>query len=239
MISGVWSRVDDFHSQMYQDILTLSESVGVTESAPRRACRQQHQSNAPSDNVSDYYKQNLTIPVLDHLSSELDPCFDANCSQNLTEFMRLLPFEVVRTTSQLKSGSILQFYGGDLRSVRSFQAELDLWQNKWSGDPHLAQELNTPKKVLSHTDADYFSNIHTLIMILGTLPVTSCESERSISILLKRIKSALRSTMTEDRLNGLAMLQYHRDITVTADEVVEEFVQRQPRRLLMSNPLNE
>ncbi len=75
-------------------------------------------------------------------------------------------------------------------------------------------------------------------MILSTLPVTSCESERSISM-LKRIKTALPSTMTENRLNGLAMLQYHQDITVTANEVVEEFVQRQPRRLLMSNPLNE
>ena len=155
--------------------------------------------------------------------------------------MRLLPFEVVKTTSQLKSenfGSILQFYGDDLPSVRSLDAELDLWQNKWRGDAHLAQELNTPEKVLRHTDADYFPNIRTLIVILGTLPVTSCESERSISM-LKRIKTALRSTMTEDRLNGLAMLQYHRDITVTTDEVVEEFVQRQPRRLLMSNPLNE
>ena len=93
--------------------------------------------------------------------------------------MRLLTFEVVKTTSQLKSenfGSILQFYGGDLPSARSFNM---------------------------------------------------------------RIKTALCSTVTEDRLNGLAMLRYHRDITVTADEVVEEFVQRQPRRLLMSNPLNE
>ncbi len=148
----------------------------------------------------------------------------------------MLPFEAVKTTSQLKPesfGSLLRFYGGDLPSVRSLGAELDLWQNKWRGDVQLAQKLNTPEKVLRHTDSDYFPNIRTLIVILGTLPVTSCESERSISM-LKRIKTALRSTMTEDRLNGLAMLQYHRDIAVTADEVVEEFVQRQPRRLLMS-----
>ena len=57
--------------------------------------------------------------------------------------------------------------------------------------------------------------------------------------MLKRVKTALHSTMTEDRLNGLAMLQYHRDITVTADEVVEEFIQRHPRRLLVANPFSE
>ena len=57
--------------------------------------------------------------------------------------------------------------------------------------------------------------------------------------MLRLVKTALRSTMTEDRLNGLAMLQYHRDISIEADEVVKEFVQRHPRRLMLANPFNE
>ena len=36
--------------------------------------------------------------------------------------------------------------------------------------------------------------------------------------------------------NGLALLQYHRNISVTADGVVQEFVRCHPRRLLMVNP---
>ena len=114
--------------------------------------------------------------------------------------------------------------------------ELDLWQNKWSGDS--AKELDTPAKVLPTADHDYYPNIRTLIVILATLPITSCECEHSISM-LRLIKTALRSTMTETRLNGLAMLQYHRDIHITADEVVQEFVYRHPRRLLLANPLND
>ncbi len=57
---------------------------------------------------------------------------------------------------------------------------------------------------------------------MGTLPVTSCECERSISM-LKLIKTSLRSSMGQDRLNGLAMLYYHRDIEITSEEVVDEF----------------
>ena len=71
-------------------------------------------------------------------------------------------------------------------------------------DLQLAEQLNTPEKVLAHTDCDYFPNIRTLIMIVATLPVTSCECERSISM-LKRVKTPLRSTMVEERLNGLAI----------------------------------
>ncbi len=57
---------------------------------------------------------------------------------------------------------------------------------------------------------------------MGTSPVTSCECERSISM-LKLIKTSLRSSMGQDRLNELAMLYYHRDIEITSEEVVDEF----------------
>ena len=36
-INGVRSRVDEFHLQVYQEVLVLSEGVDVVESAPRRA----------------------------------------------------------------------------------------------------------------------------------------------------------------------------------------------------------
>ncbi len=74
----------------------------------------------------------------------------------------------------------------------TFDSELDLWE--WTGTLLSTQ----------HTD--------TLIVILATLPV--CECERSISM-SKLIKTSLRSTMTQKRLK-----QYHKDIPVTADELV-------------------
>jgi len=51
--------------------------------------------------------------------------------------------------------------------------------------------------------------------------------------MLRVIKTPLRSTMTQERLNGLAMMQYNRHIPVDADEVVEEFAICQPRKLLL------
>ena len=122
---------------------------------------------------------------------------------------------------------LLEVYGSDLPAARSFNVELDLWQNKWTNNPVLAQELSIPEKTLKHTDSDYFPNIHTLIIIiLATLPVTSCECERSISM-LKNVKTALRSSMSQTRFT---MLQYHKDIPVTADEVIQEYIQIQPSR---------
>ena len=41
-IKGVRSRVDDFHSQVYRQVLMLSQSIDVAEAAPRQANRQQY-----------------------------------------------------------------------------------------------------------------------------------------------------------------------------------------------------
>ena len=163
----------------------LSQSIDVAETAPRQANRQQHRQNIPPHIISYYYKSNLITPVLNHLSNELDTHFDANGSQNIIKFMQLLQFEVVKTTLQLRPenfSSLIQIYGSDLPSVKSIDVELDLWQNKWTSDLEHAEELNNPEKVLAHTDYDYFPNIHTLLVIMATLPVTSCECERVMEL---------------------------------------------------------
>lgn len=65
---------------------------------------------------------------------------------------------------------------------------------------------------------------------MATIPITSCECERSIS-LLRLIKTSLRSTMGQDRLNGLAMLHCHHNTELTPEEVVQEFALHNPRRM--------
>ena len=54
---------------------------------------------------------------------------------------------------------------------------------------------NTLVKALAAADKDIFPNIHTLLQIAVTQPVTSCECECSISK-LRLLKSVRRSTMT-------------------------------------------
>ena len=57
--------------------------------------------------------------------------------------------------------------------------------------------------------------------------------------MLKLLKTSLRSTMGNDRLNGLALMLIHRVVELNPDVVVEEFSRRYPRRLLLVNPFSE
>ncbi|XP_047123586.1 uncharacterized protein LOC124806577 [Hydra vulgaris] len=59
-------------------------------------------------------------------------------------------------------------------------------------------------------------NLSILYKIYLTLPVTSANAERSFSK-LKIIKNYLRSTMTNDRLSGLALISIERELAETID----------------------
>ena len=81
----------------------------------------------------------------------------------------------------------------------------------------------------SGIDADCrFPTVHKLLHILATLPVTTASSERSFSP-LRRLKTYLRKTTGEERLNGLAMLQIHRDIAVDPEAVLQKLSEKSRR----------
>lgn len=69
------------------------------------------------------------------------------------------------------------------------------------------------------------SEVHKLLRLYLTVPLTSSTSERTFSA-MKRLLTYLRSTMTEKRLNNCLLLHVHKDLTdeLCLTEVAKEFV---------------
>ena len=76
------------------------------------------------------------------------------------------------------------------------------------------------------------SEVDKLLKIYFTFPVTSATAERAFSS-LRRIKTFLRSTMTQCRLNNLFLLYVHTDMTDMLDltHIAKEFVSINSRRI--------
>lgn len=87
------------------------------------------------------------------------------------------------------------------------------------------------KEIKSLGIENTFPNVETALRIMLAVPVTNCSSERSFSA-LKRIKNCLRSSLSENKLSGLALLAIESDITekVNFYEIIEEFASRKMRR---------
>ena len=80
---------------------------------------------------------------------------------------------------------------------------------------------NSVASTLKAISFDSFANIKVALRILATLPVTSCECERSFSA-IRRLKDYTRNTMVEERLNGLALMEIHQDIEPSVQQVIDK-----------------
>ena len=76
-----------------------------------------------------------------------------------------------------------------------------------------------------------FSQIEALVRLLIVVPVSSAEAERGFSG-LRRLKTWLRSTMTQSRLNGVAVCHAHKQKLekMNRKAIAKEFVSRNEER---------
>lgn len=137
-----------------------------------------------------------------------------------------------------KISELGSMYHDDLPHPTSLESEFHCWHMKWK-EQEKDHEFSSLPMTLSHTlphASSMFLNIRVLLSIICTLPVTSCSSERSFSG-LKRIKTPVRSTMSNERLSSLSLLHLHQDIDINTSDIIDEFVRRHPRRIQLSNIL--
>ena len=83
---------------------------------------------------------------------------------------------------------------------------------------------------LNACPAGIFPSIHTLLRVLAMLPVSTAEAERMFSK-VSRTLTALRATMTEDRLESLVLIQAHRDQLPSTADIINRFAAAGVRRL--------
>ena len=135
-----------------------------------------------------------------------------------------------QTKSQELQG-VVDMYRDDLPSPQLCPAEFRRRRIKYAGEDELPGSCAT---ALKQCDEDEFSNIFTLLKILSTLPVTSCECERSFSA-MRRLNTCMRCTMSENRIASLMHIHY--DMQIDLEEVVELFATMHPRMVALSNLL--
>ena len=87
---------------------------------------------------------------------------------------------------------------------------------------------------LSTAEKVAFSSVLTAVRLLLIMPATNSTSERSFSA-LRRVKTYLRTTMTQQRLNNLMVLHMHQECTeslnLTCMNIAREFVAGREGRL--------
>ncbi|KAL4123003.1 hypothetical protein QTP88_015236 [Uroleucon formosanum] len=202
----------------------MSVTIDIDLSTKRISKRQVNRANPdPNLSVEEYHKVSVFIPYLDFFIQQLEERFSIH-SEIFKGFQSLFSYTLT-SNEEVSFRKFLEFYSPSL-DVNNSIAELKLWKIK------LERINNIPKtaiEVLHVCNANIYPNVHFILKILCTLPVSTSTPERMFSS-LKRIKTYLRNVMSEKRLNGLAMLAIHNDITFSNEEVIDELAKK-PRNL--------
>lgn len=230
-IKSARKNIDIDFQVWYKEMLDLSEKLGIVEAIPRKTSIQRNRSNIPSSSPIDHYKKSVAIPLLDSLIIQMQDRFSDE-DRHARHLLYLVPSIIVNNTQELSEAAKgMLFWENDLPFPKSLGNELRRWQTMWqSAEKELPNNLLL---ALCAIDEDTFPNIHRLLLIACTLPISSAEAERSFS-LMKRIKTCTRSTMSEERFSDLAVIAMHYPERFEVDEICDAFVKAHPRRLFQA-----
>lgn len=209
-------REDTTFGRMWDKACALATKVDVTPSVPRTVTMQTKRSNTPAATPEEYWRRNLYLPFIDHLTTEVRERVCLALPRLKGQY--LLPDKLsVLSDSDTLWHEIKEEYGALMPNVDAADVELELWTQFNSTEPSSSDMC----EVLQNTAA-FYPNIHCVLKVLLTMPVSTASAERSFSS-LRRLKTYLRSTMTDTRLTGLALMNIHHDIKIDSERVLQEF----------------
>ena len=129
---------------------------------------------------------------------------------------------------------VTHFYGSDF-NPQLLSTQLQVLSTNLIVDPAsniVLSDVIEFFRTLTPAKQDLLSEVCVLLRLLLVMPASNAVSERSFSA-LRRVKTYLRSTMNQDRLNHLMILHIHRELTdkLNLIEMANEFISGNEHRL--------
>ncbi|XP_046571823.1 zinc finger MYM-type protein 1-like [Haliotis rubra] len=234
-------RSTDTFSEFYKSVVDEAEDKTDPPRLPRyrkRPKRLDDGSNTHTfPSVEDYCRQQY-FEGLDIVSEQLKRRFSQKGFETAVEIEQLLLSAANGRNFQISS-HIRELYKDDVDFVRlNTQLSMlhDTVKSVSTERGCLITEVTNIDTVVSIINSSpvirhLFKEISTLLKIYLTIPVTTATSERTFST-LRRLKSYVRSTMTQERLNNVLLLHVHKTIAdeLSLVDVAREFISFHDRR---------
>lgn len=211
---------------LFDQISDMAGKLQFNIETPRLPAVSRFRSNAARDqDAQSYYRINVFIPALDSVILDMKARFSMQ-QKAAFALAFLLPRNVVCATWELVKPAFEKYLNvvrWKLPEISEQQAkvEFQVWAAMCRRMP-LDDSGSSAISAVNKCPVDALPTIHTLLTILATLPVCTAEAERTFSK-VERTLTALRSTMSEERLDALILLQAHRDLWPSTDAIIDQY----------------
>jgi hypothetical protein len=226
-------RAESVFDDVWSSAAVLATSIGIE--IPTSAARKIKRPNRYDENTDtghefksakSEYRVQIFCPVIDRMCDELQDRFCSETHIVLGQLYRLLMSGREPVESRVIS-SVATFYSLDEEALK---CEMHVLAN--NRDLKNIDSVQQLGHYLVRMKLVSWFPVHSyLIRVYLSLPVTSCASERSFSQ-LKLLKDDKRSTMTEPRLRGLAVMKIEKECLnlISPSDIVKIFVNKKSRR---------
>ena len=235
-------RSDEEYTKFYRKVLETSKDLTDEPVLPRKRKiprrindgADPHQHETTEDLHRQHYFQ-----ALDEVVNELTRRFDQRDIKVVAEIEKLLLSAARGDQEIVVPDAVQETYRSDI-SMEPLIMQLKLIPNLIQRHKHLTGV--TIKKVTNiRTLCDIMNSnpagksmcpeLHALLKLYMTIPVTTSTAERTFST-MRRIKTYLRSTMTQERLNHSFMLNAHKPRVAELDlkHIAKLFISANDRR---------
>ena len=229
-LSMTRTNVEQIQKEWWADVVEMATERGTRQEIPRR------KGDKPAVSPEVHFRQTITIPLLDELDGQMTRRF-SRLQQIAAKGMHLIPsiFMDDIPTAKAACRDFARQHESDLPDscdLDVFMAELDHWEAVLAElDPdNLPTQPAEALKLAS--GMRLFRGLQSMLQLLCTWPVSTCECERCVSA-LGRLKTYLRSTTSQDRLSSLALLHVHYAMQLDHEEVIRVFRCKKNRRVIL------
>ena len=184
----------------------------------------------PPSKPEDYHRVNTFYTSLDKVLAEIETRFSGNDQDVLCA---LGDITLSDSPTSASFDRVARYYNLDRELLQADQRLFCQFKAA-----HVGKSIKTPAEVIEVLNANSLYEMtpefSKVTSILAVIPATSCSAERSFSG-LRRLKTYLRSTMGQNRLNSLAIVCIERSygnkvIVNSMNKIINTFGQRHGRK---------
>ena len=214
-----------FHC-LWEKITGAADTLAVKK---RTVISQRNRANVPVESVEAYYKVAYYYAFLDHTISHLKTRFPDELEGALLATF-LIPGKL-SSLSDVVIAKIKTEFEFILPYPSAFESEIRLWK------VHVSEVSNCDKlfdaAILAQENSPYYPNICAVLLLFLTIPVGSCSCERSFSS-LRRLKTWCRNTMSDNRLDSLAVGFINSERHPSPMEVIQQWDRSGHRKIALA-----
>ena len=135
--------------------------------------------------------------------------------------------EAILLSTELTDDAKIVLFKYSEVNVTHLESELPMFHRNAKVNLTSLSQVVALARALKKEVRDLFPSVIALIRLLLLCPASSAEAERSFSS-LRRLKTWLRTTMTQKRLNSVAVCHIHNDLmdNINMDAIMRDFAGR-------------